>query len=200
MALDEQLYHQVKALDRPGPCYRFYTWETPSLTVSYNKTIPDDLHQSALGGAFDVSPRMTGGGIVFHCPGDIVFFVAGSQAQFGESKIKQMMQRLSGDIAHAIQKTGRVLEMSESEVVSGMAGPRQIQFCNGYFNPYEWYFQGEKAVAIAARRIRDMFVFQGIIHTQESANFFSMVPDTYQRHFTKGLPGLTLDEFKEIWG
>ena len=47
--------------------FRQYTWQDVSITQSEKRAIPEDLSH------VDHAFRLTGGGLVFHCPGDIVF-------------------------------------------------------------------------------------------------------------------------------
>ena len=69
MDYDETL---LELKERRGIC-RLYQWQNqPSITLPYNRTLPTELID------IDHAHRPTGGGIVFHSPGDLLFTIIAS--------------------------------------------------------------------------------------------------------------------------
>ena len=68
MAYDADLFARTE--EHGNRFIRVYHWQQPGLTQSEKRDIPEDL----LG--YDYSYRLTGGGVVFHSPADIVFSIA----------------------------------------------------------------------------------------------------------------------------
>ncbi|RAP34466.1 hypothetical protein DID80_07265 [Candidatus Marinamargulisbacteria bacterium SCGC AAA071-K20] len=175
MQFDDMLLEKVKQ-DSSKRYFRFYTWKNPGITYSYNKTIPDDLL------SIDKSKRVTGGGVVFHSPGDIVFSItARLDDPYFPKRFKDKICFVSKKLSSIIQDAAGInLGQSEEE------SENNILFCNSYPNPYEKYYKSQKVLAFAQRRLRDTFIVQGLIHTQSTHDYFGSHA-TYSKYFTKGL-------------
>ena len=187
MAFDDHLFSKLDA-DSSQRFFRFYTWKNPGLTFSYNKRLPTSL------ASIDHSQRVSGGGIVFHSPGDIVFSItARLDDLYFPRRFKDKVSFVSEKLTQVIQHTtGYSLDTSIE------SSEKNILFCNAYPNPYERYFEGHKVLAFAQRRLRSAFMVQGVIHCYSNFDHFSDYPD-FSRYFTRGFYrdlNLDLSSFK----
>ena len=175
MAFDEQLTEKA-LLNYTEPIFRFYEWpDIASLTFTKGKPIPNDLT------TYDHAARLTGGGIVFHCPKDVVFCVImGAQDPRFPKGAKAKMQWLSEQLKQILEEHFHL-----SVQMGGQEGPQNIQFCNSYPNPYELYVEGHKCCAIAVRKYRSLLVMQGVLHLQSTRCYFDK--EAYASYYTKGL-------------
>ncbi|MFT5171261.1 MAG: lipoate-protein ligase A, partial [Candidatus Marinamargulisbacteria bacterium] len=150
MAFDEALLDSRALFDR---VIRAYIWQRPGVTYSYNKPAPDPIAE------LDRSSRPTGGGLVFHSPGDIVFsIVVPVDDLVIDGPLKEKMVRLSMASRLALGQVGISVD---GKVVAKRAP--NITFCNAYPNPFELYVGGEKVVAMTLRRIKTRVLVQGIV-------------------------------------
>ena len=70
MSYDDTLFHHLN--ETGERFFRIYQWKVPGITQSVKRHIPTDLK------GYDYSKRLTGGGVVFHCPGDMVWSLGGT--------------------------------------------------------------------------------------------------------------------------
>lgn len=176
MRFDEQLLDQF--LRSSGdPIFRFYEWQNRGLTYS-EKRIPDSTLLT-----IDHSPRVTGGGVVFHGPGDIVFSIIMG------TKDPRFPRQLKGKMVWVSDYVRTLFESVEVPLTMGSAHnmEQDILFCNSYYNPYELYFGKEKVCGIALRKYREAVVFQGVIHLTSSFDHYPELVSEYGAVFTRGL-------------
>lgn len=173
MRYDEELL----ALHKEGsPVLRWYEWESPGITVSHRQsTAPSEL------GHLDISSRVTGGGILFHSPGDLVFSFVGSLTDFGNG-LKPKLLAISAAATQALIEVG-----FPATRICQAQGQENREFCHTYFSPYEVVVEGEKIVAITLRRFRTQFIIQGIFHINSNIRYFSL-PSDWNSFLSKGLP------------
>lgn len=160
--------------------FRIYEWEGVGITQSEKRLIPEDLL------VFDHSYRLTGGGVVFHSPGDVVFSIGGALSDsFFPSKSKNLLNWCSDLFAQSLLKLGiPVKKKSDLDLV------KNINFCASYFNPYELYFGNAKIFGFALKKTRTHFLIQGVIHVKSTFLFYDSVQDQYNSFFTTGIPVL----------
>ena len=176
MRFDEHLLETFLKNSR-DPVFRFYEWQNRGLTYS-EKRIPDSALLS-----IDHSPRVTGGGVVFHGPGDIVFsIIMGTKDPRFPKHLKGKMVWVSDYVRTLFENVGVSLTMGSTNTMA-----QDIMFCNSYYNPYELYFGQEKVCGIALRKYRDAVVFQGVIHLTSSFVHFPELVSEYGEVFTRGL-------------
>jgi len=156
---------------------RIYTWQQRGLTQSEKRPIPTPLQP------IDHAYRSTGGGIVFHCPGDIVF-ATGAPIHYNKlpTTIKERCDWMSEQLAMALQSVGVPVTRSLPKTTTRDA----ITFCSAYHNPYELVVGDNKIVGIAVKRTRQYMVFQGVIHVRKTALFYPELTPSYTRYFTAG--------------
>ena len=140
---------------------RFYIWKKPGITYSYKQQCPEDMAH------FDYSSRLTGGGIVFHSPGDIVFSIVGWRDDpYFEGSLKSVLDKLSHRIKGALQQLKVPLdEASDSSDIN-------LNFCHQYPTPFEITINHQKIVGLTIRQFKTKRLIQGIIHTKPSASCF----------------------------
>ncbi len=172
-ARENMLYDEI-LLQRRERAFRFYKWGMRGIT--YPSGRPSDIIPNS-------SPRITGGGIVFHCPGDVVF---GCVAPLDDPLFPKKLKDKMGFISDLISKN-LDLSPSQSQHIS-----QDLNFCTTYHNPYELYSNGQKICGISLRKKRDFFIIQGIIHLQSQFVHFADLPKSYRPYFTAGLNG-TID-------
>lgn len=141
--------------------FRSYLWPTPGITFPKGRDLPHDFKP------FDIGYRLTGGGLVFHSPNDLVFSFIGPLTQSPlPMGFKSKILWFSELFQHTLSSLG---------IVSDMGSPSQeknILYCLHYPNPYELLVNGHKVVAFAFRRYQRFFIMQGIIHIQNGFDFF----------------------------
>jgi len=177
MAYDAQLLNHSQ--QQQTPFFRFYCWQHPGLTQSNKKPLPVNLHH------IDHAQRLTGGGLVFHCPGDIVFsHAAPIHTHLLPKSVKQRCQWFTTLIQNSLKQ-----EQITTTLAPNLAKADQnINFCAAYNNPYELTINQSKIMGLALKKTRDWIFIQGVIHTQPTNHWFSQIPSTYQRYFTQGIP------------
>ena len=151
MRWDAQHWRAIPPYHRMERCY---IWPTPSLTYSYKQACPMEWQ------GVDHASRVTGGGIVFHSPNDIVFSIAGGVDDPDyPTKSKEKLAMVSNHITKALQDTGVRLDASSS------ASVHNPEFCASYNTPFEQSVDGKKVVGLTIRTSRHAWLIQGIIHT-----------------------------------
>ena len=159
--------------------FRIYRWQKAGITYGHSQSPSQELS------GFDASSRITGGGLVFHSPGDLVFSWAGSvhDILFGK-RVKEKLVWASEFFITAFSRLDIPLYRAaqpEKEL--------NLTFCHTYFSPYELYFGKEKIVALSLRKFRDRFLIQGIIHLFSNKESFGSVPQ-YAPYWSEGLAGI----------
>ncbi len=178
MAYDETLFNTLQQTDKRF--FRIYLWDFVGLTQSEKRLIPDDLL------CFDYSYRLTGGGVVFHSPGDLVFSIGGSLSDsFFPNKSKDLLNWCSDIFAQSLLDLGiPVHKKTDLDIV------KNINFCASYFNPYELYVGDAKVFGFALKKTRKHFLIQGVLHIKSSDLFYKSIADRYNSFFTKGMSTL----------
>lgn len=175
MHFDEELLAKLQRGDFPY-FFRYYTWQTPGLTLPKSVDLPETLS------IYDHAYRSTGGGIVFHCPGDSVFslgfFINDERFPI---KFKDKLRVISEWFGnHLLSEGFDTYCQTDDTTISNRA------FCASYPNPFERHYNGQKVVAFAMKRMRDVFMVQGIIHRNPTALFFHE-HEALRDFFTEGL-------------
>ena len=161
-------------LNEKSRSFRCYIWKKPSITYGYNQNLPEEFTQ------LDTAKRPTGGGIVFHSPGDMVLSISGLlKDPWYPYKIKDL-NWLKTFLFKQFEKCNIVL-FSNTQT-----GSKKHEFCSHYNNPYEGYLNQQKILGIAVRRFRDRFLIQCILHLNNSHEAFN-IDKCYQPHMSKGL-------------
>ncbi len=178
----QHMNHDRALFDQKPDCLvHYYRWPIPSVTYTYKQALPEDL------APIDHAQRYTGGGMVFHCPGDIVVcYVAALDHSDFPKKLKDKVVVAQRHIAAALTDCG------VSAQVNPNPGPRNLMFCQAYHSPYELYYQGDKIVALSLRCNRTHFMIQGIIHMQPTHHWFDL-PSAYSPVSVSGLPQVDSD-------
>ncbi len=165
--------------------FRFYPWQSHGLTQSEKRPLPENLL------SFDHAYRLTGGGIVFHCPGDIVFsHAAPIKHPLLPQKLKDRCLWMAKSIQAALIKAG-----IPTDLAADLPEPQSksnIMFCNAYHNPYECLLDNQKICGLALKKTRHSIIFQGSIHLHNTATYFTNIQDTYGSYFTRGCSHLSL--------
>lgn len=158
MNYDQDLLNELKPNTR---IERFYSWQSPGITYSYKQKCPESLSD------IDHSDRLTGGGIVFHSPGDIVFSLVGwnNDPDYGQS-MKGKLCLLSKRIRSALIKSGITIDKQVTEVV------KDLNFCSTYPTPFEIAVNNQKIVGLTIRQFKLKWLIQGIIHTKPTDVIF----------------------------
>ena len=159
--------------------FRFYSWQAIGLTQTEKRKFPQVLT------TLDHAYRVTGGGIVFHCPGDIVFaHSAPVNHPILSSNIKQRCLWMAQTIQSALQRSGIPVTLAGD--IPSTHSERNILFCNAYHNPYECMLADQKVCGIAVKKTRSSIIFQGSIHLKSTFDYFPHLASEYGSYFTKG--------------
>ena len=156
--------------------FRVYQWQASGLTQARTRHVPSELQH------IDHGSRMTGGGLVFHCPGDIVFAQAAPINSAWATRIKERYSQMATLISNSLNACDIPVQLTSTP----SHNKRNIQFCATYHTPYECVLDGDKVAGIAVQKTRDLIVFQGVIHLQATLKFFHALHDDYIPYFSKG--------------
>jgi lipoate-protein ligase A len=175
MTFDGELL--TKTLHDKETRIRLYCWESPGITYPRQRPIAPEWE------TFDHGERPSGGGLVFHMPGDVVWAIA-TPITKGST--------LSSYIEHAITWIERALLPCNIELHSHpQSRPADIRYCNTYESPFERYLGTEKVLGIALRRHRSAVLLQGVIHLTPNQPYFDP-QNNYPGIWTRGLGGQDL--------
>jgi lipoate-protein ligase A len=168
--------HDREALLSPlsHPIFRAYIWQTPGITYPENK-IQDPLFEG-----FDHAPRPSGGGIVFHSPNDLVFSCIGtlSDPHF-PTKFKEKLSWMTQIFKDALTHFG--IEVDKPTICTSNYHP----FCSAYESPYELTINGNKILGLSAKKLKNQWIIQGILHLNNTHEAFYQLPESYHAHFLK---------------
>lgn len=152
MAYDEMLLNSLEPYQRVE---RFYVWKNPGITLSYKQNCPAEMEH------LDSSKRITGGGIVFHSPGDIVFSIISWQ---NDPKYPLKMKDKLHQIAHRVRSAIKKIALQIDNQPTSSA--QNIAFCQTYPTPFEISIQGQKVLGLTIRQFKSKWLVQGVIHTK----------------------------------
>ena len=188
MTYDEQLIKNLQNKNLKS-FFRFYTWITPSVTQSVNRELTDEfLH-------VDNSYRITGGGLVFHCPGDIVFSIGNElKHDILPHKLKERCQWLADFLTSCLNN----LNVDVNVIGNVEIKKQNINFCSSYHNPYEVVLGSDKVIGLALKKTKDSIVFQGVIHMSKTVDYFKDLIK-FEPYFTKGILANTKVESYKIY-
>ena len=145
--------HKLETHQEGERYVRFYEWKHPGITYSYKQTLPTELQR------YDNAQRLTGGGIVFHEPGDLLFTcIASLNDPFFPKGLKEKMAFFSTQFKDIFTQHGLDVNASEEK------GAQDITYCDQYHNPYELSYKGQKILALTIRKYRLNWICQGILN------------------------------------
>ena len=158
MKFDEKILDEIKENERVE---RFYIWKKPGITYSFKQQCPNNLKH------IDHSVRLTGGGIVFHSPGDIVFSIASSSndPEYPKKPTEKLII-LSQRIVKAMESSGIQLDQTMSST------KKDLTYCQTYPTPFEIAINQIKVCGLTIRQFKSKWLIQGIIHTQQTSPIF----------------------------
>ena len=166
MAYDKSLLEHLKSNERVE---RYYQWQTPGITYSFKQQCPDHLTH------IDHSIRITGGGIVFHSPGDVVFCIASHQNDpHFPKKPKDKLHLVSNHIKQALILAKVPLDQKTPPSFKDHA------FCQSYPTPFELSVHGQKICGLTIRQFKTKWLIQGVIHASNTHSSLSMHMDNHQ--------------------
>lgn len=182
---DRQLAETLSGDERR---FCLYTWGQRGVTYGFKQDVPDGLVGAGTDGSDGVEGgrRATGGGIVFHNPGDLVIACAAplTDPTF-PSRLHDKMAVIRDLFIDVFSKLSIPVaprpEPPESD------DPNWKLFCSSYPNPYELFYENEKILALTLRRFKTSFLIQGIIHLHNNHQTFNDFPH-YNQYFSAGLP------------
>lgn len=170
MNYDEALFKSTLT----EPVLRLYAWpDVLSVTLPKFRSVPEPLL------CLDHSFRITGGGIVFHSPSDFLMtFVLPVSSR---PSLKPLLLQVSSSVRDVFLKLGIGLEFS-----SQGESLKNIQFCHGYYSPYELYYQGSKVVGFALKATKSCVLIQIVCHVSSQFETFSQF-SCYESYFSSGI-------------
>ena len=189
----ENMQFDEDCLERVGQekirIFRWYKWQNRGVTISKKKKLPENLNH------INYSERVSGGGIVFHSPNDIVFSITSTlDDERFPKKLKHKMDFISEKIRQSLHACDiqTALSKKEEELID-------YNFCKSYFNPSEITVNNQKVCGMSLRKKRDSFIIQGVIHVESNRIHFEEVATIYKSFLTDGIQsGLTDRIFNEV--
>lgn len=184
MAYDESLLANLEPSQR---LYRVYKWQHPGITYSYKQPLPAALM------SFDSAKRFTGGGIVFHCPGDIVLTAIGwLDDPLFKGKLKDKVLTIQQAIKQALHTIGVEATSKQPSTTPN------LDYCQTYDSPYELVINNEKHVALTLRRNRSAFMIQAIIHLTATQTAFELPEAFHPYQINQSLPIYADDLIRQV--
>lgn len=174
MRFDEKLFNNSQPNTR---ICRVYIWENPGITYSYRQqpTWPE-LEP------FDISERITGGGVLFHSAGDVVFSVIAENTDpIFPKPLSQKMAVLTQWISEIFQDLGIKLQSTDEKSTD-----LNRVFCNTYPSRFELSYANQKILAMTIRRFRQQFMIQGLIHIADNFAQFQL-PQSWSPYLSEGI-------------
>ena len=170
--------HLVNSLPINTTIERWYEWPTPGITFSYKQECPTELRH------IDHGKRATGGGIVCHSPGDIVFSQAlWRTAPTSESSLINTLAKVSNQIQAILNKKDIPFELQNNPSTSSI----NHHYCSSYPTPFEILINNQKRCGLTIRRFKDRCLIQGVLHCATSHTLFSeVIPNSHQ--FNASIP------------
>jgi len=141
---------------------RVYLWQTKGIT--YPKSVGYMLDYASIAQA----ERSTGGGIVFHSSGDVVWSlcILASDPRL-PFKTKEKLYWISQWLLKSISHYCPIVEV-EGEALREVV---DLKYCATYPNPYELIVADKKVAGIAVRRYREVIMAQGVIHMEGLSDY-----------------------------
>jgi lipoate-protein ligase A len=169
MAADRALFASLE--EQSGlPALRIYSWNEPAITCGYNQKTA-----KVPGLIGPVVRRPTGGGLVFHQPGELSFSIVTTLDSLPAGLIPAY-QELARPVIAALRALGFAAELApQSEEERG-----NPQFCFAYPAVYEIVVNKEKVVGAAQKRGRSALL-------QQAALSFEKLPGVSSAHFAAAL-------------
>lgn len=157
-----------EASQRSASCIRIYKWQTPGITFPDRQTPPHSLSH------LDHGHRPTGGGIVFHCPDDIVLCLILPKPSHSSPKL---LHTTVTKVAKAIQAAFDSLSITvtlktQPPQMNDATATPNLAFCKTYFSPNELYYNESKLCGLTLKRYQTLLMIQGIIHLQKTQDHF----------------------------
>lgn len=178
----ENMNYDQRLVDDLSPntrLLRVYDWPEAAITIGYKQKAPTDLS------GLDCGRRVTGGGIVFHSPGDRVYALAGwLNDPLWDKRLKSRLVWLRDYVATQLENEGVLLDAATEPKDAN------LDFCRTYFSPYELQVAGDKVFAMTMRRFKDRFLIQAILHRNNGRDTFANYPQ-YAAFVSGGLPFTT---------
>lgn len=135
---------------------RLYTWKNAGVTYSSKHTFPEELKQG------DHSERLTGGGIVFHQPGDVLItLVTTLDDPLFPGKFKDKLYFFPQMFRQVLKDAGVELEPVK------VCKPQMHAYCAHYDSPYELTYKGKKILGLSVRKWKHHWMVQGVFHMDE---------------------------------
>jgi lipoate-protein ligase A len=173
MAYDAQLATNLAPRTR---VLRLYQWKNRGITLGYKQQPPAGLS------GVDMGKRVTGGGVVFHSPGDQIIVLAGHlNDPLWDKSLKSKLNWVRDFIGSQLRAQGI------SVTASAMDKDENRDFCRSYFSPYELSYHADKVVALTLRRFQKHFLIQGILHCSNGHDVFNDYSE-FSSYFSRGLP------------
>ena len=184
MNFDNELVQKVQTNALPY-FFRLYSWQQPGITQTEKRPLDKNLT------FIDHAPRLTGGGIVFHCPGDLVFSHA---AKITDPRLPKSIKKRCEWLSNAFHQAFTSVNIPVKKSIESQK--QNIQFCSSYHNPYELTLNNHKVLGIAVKKTKDIIAFQVVIHLHPTKKWFNELSKNYEPFFTPGI--LTLHKTTTI--
>jgi len=174
MAFDEWMLNQVQTQKKP--LLRVYTWKNPGITYPNRVSLPIDLS------SFDYAQRLSGGGIVFHAPNDIVFSIATQPIKHSKTPLKLFLNNISQAVSLTLYELGVKLVSDSTNQKNSIS-----DFCANYPSTFEWKTGGEKRLGMALKKQKNGLLIQGSLNIHSSLPWFNAIKSQYSEYFVSPL-------------
>lgn len=150
MAFDAQIAERCQ--QDQNRYFRLYLWQTPGITYAAQHGLPSEAQH------WDHAARLTGGGIVFHQPGDVLLTcVTNLDDPLFAGKFKDKLFFFPQLIHAVFQDLGIMLDPVKQ------CKTTMHKYCAQYDSPYELTYQGKKILGVSVRKWKTVWMVQVII-------------------------------------
>jgi len=174
MQKDEALFAAQEAARQPQIHLRFYSWLNPAVSFGYAQK-PEkllDLNKAEKLGVETVK-RITGGGMVFHQPGELTYAFTAPLSALPEGIIPSC-NFISEIFIRALQKIGVKAELA---VRAGFDGAYLRDICFALPAKYEVVCNGKKLLGSAQKRGRRVLLQHGSLALEPPLPVFAELAD-----------------------
>ena len=166
MAIDLEMFKNCDA-----PLLRLYSWANKCISYGCLQKIDRIINvDSAVRDGWEIRKRPTGGGLVYHLPGELTYCVV-CPVELLPRGIKGAYNYISDIIVKALNSLGIDAKIGNRRPYTAdripQAGPHQNDLCFSNTREYEITINGKKAVGSAQKRGRKAVLQQGTVQLSE---------------------------------
>jgi lipoate-protein ligase A len=151
---------------------RIYSWDKPCITIGWRQKLADIPNPEDL----EIAKRPTGGGIVYHQPGEVTYCLVVPLSHPNLPKgILPSCNYLAEGILNALSRSG-----VKAQIAGGKPASKS-ELCFAQPEAYEIVYEGKKIVGNAQRRGKKALLQQGTLNIRTPHDFENILAEELKR-------------------